>query len=64
MRLLPEGKADNMNFYKTEKYDKDFLAKEYGKCPVFLRHGRTGWVQTIPMPQKTGKCSGQTAEDI
>lgn len=21
----PEGKADNMNFYKTEKYDKDFL---------------------------------------
>lgn len=53
-----------MNFYKTEKYDKDFLAKEYGKCPVFLRHGRTGWVQTIPMPQKTGKCSGQTAEDI
>ena len=75
-----------MNFYKTEKYDKDFLKenmmgpnsmmileellnevplkagmrvldlgcgngltsvfleKEYGKCPVFLRHGRTGWV--------------------
>ena len=25
MRSLPEGKADNMNFYKTEKYDKDFL---------------------------------------
>ena len=21
----PEGKADNMNFYKTEKYDKNFL---------------------------------------
>ena len=102
----PEGKADNINFYKTEKYDKDFLKenmmgpnsmmileellneiplkagmrvldlgcgngltsvfleKEYGKCPVFLRHGRTGWVRTIPMPQKTGKCFGQTAEDI
>ena len=25
MRSLPEGKADNMNFYKTEKYDKNFL---------------------------------------
>lgn len=25
MRSHPEGKADNMNFYKTEKYDKDFL---------------------------------------
>ena len=25
MWLHPEGKADNMNFYKTEKYDKDFL---------------------------------------
>ena len=28
MRSLPEGKADNMNFYKTEKYDKDWLGTD------------------------------------
>ncbi len=95
-----------MNFYKTEKYDKDFLKenmmgpnsmmileellnevplkagmrrrdrgggigltsvfleKEYGKCPVFLRHGRTGWVRIIPMPQKSGRAEGKKGVDI